>query len=51
MVGKKLFSERLYYSYSRNYNIPVRVVEYHNIYGSPEGVHGKAVEKKILRNL
>jgi nucleoside-diphosphate-sugar epimerase len=30
---EKLFSERLYFSYSRNYNIPVAVARYHNIYG------------------
>ena len=33
---EKLFSERLYLSYHRNYNIPVRIARYHNIYG-PEG--------------
>ena len=30
---EKLFSERLYLSYHRNYNIPVRIALYHNIYG------------------
>jgi len=30
---EKLFSERLYLSYSRNYKIPVAVARYHNIYG------------------
>ena len=30
---EKLFSERLYSSYSRNYNIPVRIARFHNIYG------------------
>jgi nucleoside-diphosphate-sugar epimerase len=30
---EKLFSERLYASYNRNYGIPVRVARYHNIYG------------------
>jgi nucleoside-diphosphate-sugar epimerase len=30
---EKLFSERLYFAYSRNYNIPVRVARFHNIYG------------------
>lgn len=30
---EKLFSERLYFSYARNYNIPVRVARFHNIYG------------------
>jgi len=30
---EKLFSERLYLSYSRNYEIPVAIARYHNIYG------------------
>lgn len=30
---EKLFSERLFFSYARNYNIPVAVARYHNIYG------------------
>jgi len=33
---EKLFSERLYFAYNRNYGIPVRVARYHNIFG-PEG--------------
>ena len=33
---EKLFSERLYLSYSRNHSIPVRIARYHNIFG-PEG--------------
>ena len=33
---EKLFSERLYFAYSRNHRIPVRVARYHNIFG-PEG--------------
>ena len=33
---EKLFSERLYLSYHRNYGIPARVARYHNIFG-PEG--------------
>lgn len=33
---EKLFSERIYLSYSRNYNMDVRIVRYHNIFG-PEG--------------
>ena len=33
---EKLFSERLYLTYNRNYDIPVRIARYHNIYG-PEG--------------
>lgn len=30
---EKLFSERLYFAYNRNYAIPVRVARFHNIYG------------------
>jgi len=30
---EKLFSERLYLSYYRNHNIPVRIARFHNIYG------------------
>jgi nucleoside-diphosphate-sugar epimerase len=30
---EKLFSERLYLSYARNYGFPVRVARFHNIYG------------------
>ena len=30
---EKLFSERLYLAYNRNYNIPVRVARFHNIFG------------------
>lgn len=30
---EKLFSERLFLAYNRNYGIPVRVARYHNIYG------------------
>jgi nucleoside-diphosphate-sugar epimerase len=33
---EKLFSERLYFSYMRNYGIEVRVARFHNIFG-PEG--------------
>jgi nucleoside-diphosphate-sugar epimerase len=33
---EKLFSERLYLSYSRNYGISIRVARYHNIFG-PKG--------------
>ena len=33
---EKLFSERLYFAYHRNFGIPVRVARYHNIFG-PEG--------------
>jgi nucleoside-diphosphate-sugar epimerase len=30
---EKLFSERLYLSYQRNYGIPIAIARYHNIYG------------------
>lgn len=30
---EKLFSERLYLAYNRNYKIPVRIARFHNIYG------------------
>jgi nucleoside-diphosphate-sugar epimerase len=33
---EKLYSERLYFSYMRNYGIEVRVARFHNIFG-PEG--------------
>jgi nucleoside-diphosphate-sugar epimerase len=41
---EKLFSERLYFAYSRNYGIPVRVARYHNIFG-PEGTWKGGKEK------
>ena len=41
---EKLFSERLYFSYHRNYDMPVRVTRYHNIYG-PEGTWQGGREK------
>ena len=41
---EKLFSERLYLAYNRNYNIPVRIARYHNIYG-PEGTWQGGREK------
>ena len=41
---EKLFSERLYLTYSRNYDIPVRVARYHNIFG-PEGTWDGGREK------
>ena len=41
---EKLFSERLYLSYARNYNIQVRIARYHNIYG-PEGTYRGGKEK------
>lgn len=33
---EKLFSERLYLAYHRNYNMEVRIARYHNVFG-PEG--------------
>ncbi|MCY7362248.1 MAG: GDP-mannose 4,6-dehydratase, partial [Ignavibacteria bacterium] len=30
---EKLFSERLYLAFNRNYNLPVRVARFHNIFG------------------
>ena len=41
---EKLFSERLYLTYNRNYDIPVRVARYHNIFGS-EGTWDGGREK------
>lgn len=41
---EKLFSERLYFAYNRNYNIPVRVARFHNIYG-PMGTWKGGKEK------
>jgi nucleoside-diphosphate-sugar epimerase len=41
---EKLFSERLYFAYYRNYGIPVRVARYHNIFG-PEGTWQGGREK------
>jgi nucleoside-diphosphate-sugar epimerase len=41
---EKLFSERLYFAYNRNFGIPVRVARYHNIFG-PEGTWTGGREK------
>jgi nucleoside-diphosphate-sugar epimerase len=41
---EKLFSERLYLTYARNYGIPVRIARYHNIFG-PEGAWNNGREK------
>lgn len=41
---EKLFSERLYFSFHRNYGIKVRVARYHNIFG-PEGTWNGGKEK------
>ena len=42
---EKLFSERLYFTYNRNYDIPVCVARYHNIFGSQKE-HGTEEKKK-----
>ncbi len=41
---EKLFSERLYLSYYRNYGIEVRIARFHNIYG-PQGTWTGGKEK------
>jgi len=41
---EKLFSERLYFSFHRNYNLQVRVARFHNIFG-PEGTWTGGKEK------
>jgi nucleoside-diphosphate-sugar epimerase len=41
---EKLFSERLYLAYRRNYGVPVRVARFHNIFG-PEGTWNGGKEK------
>jgi GDP-D-mannose 3',5'-epimerase len=41
---EKLFSERLYLSYSRNYGLKVRIARFHNIFG-PEGTWKGGKEK------
>ena len=41
---EKLFSERLYLTFNRNYGIPVRIARYHNIFG-PEGTWEGGREK------
>lgn len=41
---EKLFSERLYLAYNRNYGIPVRIARFHNIFG-PEGTWKGGREK------
>jgi len=41
---EKLFSERLYITFNRNYGIPVRIARYHNIFG-PEGTWEGGREK------
>lgn len=41
---EKLFSERLYFSFQRNYNLNIRVARFHNIFG-PEGTWKDGKEK------
>lgn len=41
---EKLFSERLYLSFSRNHGLSVRIARFHNIYG-PEGAWNNGKEK------
>jgi nucleoside-diphosphate-sugar epimerase len=41
---EKLFSERLYFAFARNYGVTVRVARYHNIFG-PEGSWSDGREK------
>lgn len=41
---EKLFSERLFFAYSRNFGIPVRVARFHNVYG-PMGTYTGGKEK------
>ena len=41
---EKLFSERLFLSANRNYNLQVRIARFHNVYG-PQGVWNNGKEK------
>lgn len=41
---EKLFSERMYSAFERNYNVPVRIARYHNIFG-PQGTWQGGREK------
>ncbi|MDA8813309.1 NAD-dependent epimerase/dehydratase family protein [Acidimicrobiia bacterium] len=41
---EKLFSERLFLSYNKNFDIPVRIARFHNIFG-PEGTFDGGREK------
>jgi nucleoside-diphosphate-sugar epimerase len=41
---EKLFSERLYLAYNRNYNLDVRIARFHNIFG-PYGAWNNGKEK------
>lgn len=41
---EKLFSERMYLAYHRNYGLPIRIARFHNIFG-PEGAWNNGKEK------
>lgn len=41
---EKLFSERLFLSFNKNYNIPIAIARYHNVYG-PESQYNNGKEK------
>ncbi len=41
---EKLFSERLFLSYNKNFKLPVRIARFHNIFG-PEGTYEGGREK------
>jgi nucleoside-diphosphate-sugar epimerase len=41
---EKLFSERLYQAFARNYEVPVRIARFHNVFG-PEGTWYGGKEK------
>ncbi len=41
---EKLFSERIYLAFHRNYNLNVRIARFHNVYG-PEGTYEGGREK------
>jgi GDP-D-mannose 3', 5'-epimerase len=43
---EKLFSERLYLSFHRNYGLPVRIARYHNVFG-PQGSWNDGREKVV----
>ena len=45
---EKLFSERLYLSFLKNYGLDVKVARFHNIYG-PLGVRGRNSNNDLIR--
>ena len=47
---EKLFSERVFLAFMRNYDLTVRVARYHNIFG-PEGTWDGGREKSSCRNV